>query len=387
MRLSLAARHAHDAGPLAGVAFATGAGGVSFLQNLPPDRFSMNPGLFAQSTERQDIPQQSSVFGGLGSTLQIRLQNVGVIALVKLLFSLTLETGAAGQVTTLPGFPYSLVKRLALNANGQTSIINCRGATLRARRQRIFRNPAEYIENAPAVGGLQRSTKYPLVFMLDVPVSHDMYSGIGWLLAQNPATYLSLEVVFASEAEVLALSGGGTVAAFTGTVFAELTTFAVGQATVGNQPGVTIIPDLTVFHGLLDNTFAFSSSGLVQAPLIRTAGQLVNYAFNLNNGGASEISPLALTEIAVKYGGNRQPRVYNPPHFLVDKNQQDYNGLVQVRGFTYTFFDFEVDNPVRDLFIPEALVELQAAVTVPATITPASNAFLLYEQESLYPAV
>lgn len=366
---------------------ATGAGGVSFLSNLPPDRFQMNPAAFAQSTERQDIPQQSTEFKGFGSTMSIRMQNVGVVAMIKMYVQLTLKTGTEGTVTTLPGFPYYLAKRVAFNANGQTSLIQARGTTLRARRQRVFRNPAESIENAPAVGSLALNTSYTVAFMLDVPVSHDMYSGLGWILAQNPATYLSLEIAWANESDVLAFTGKGSIASFTGTVFPTLTTFAVGQASVGNQQSVTIIPDLTVFHGLLDNTFPFSNSGLVQAPLIRTAGQLVNYAFNLNNGGASEIGPAALTEVAFKYGGNRQPRVYNPPQMLMDKNQEDYNGLVQVKGWTFTYLDFEVDNPVRDLFIPEALVELQAAVTIPNSITVNANAYLLYEEESLYPAV
>lgn len=387
MRRGFSSAFRLDHGPLAGVVHATGAGGVSFLSNLPPDRFQMNAALFAQSTERQDIPQQSTAFTGLGSTMQIRMQNVGVIALVKLYFNLTFKTGTEGTVTTLPGFPYYLAKRVAFNANGQTSLIQARGTTLRARRQRIFRNPAEYIENAPPVGGLALNTSYPCAFVIDVPVSHDMYSGIGWILAQNPATYLSLEIAVANLTDIFAVTGKGEIATFTGTVYAELTTFAVGQTQVGNQGQVTIIPDLTVFHGLLDNVYNFANTGLVQAPLIRTAGQLVNYAFNLSNGGVSEIAPLALTEIAFKYGGNRQPRVYNPPVFIVDKNQQDYNGLVQVRGLTYTFLDFEVDNPVRDLFIPEALVELQAAVTIPNTLGVNANAYLLYEEESLYPAV
>ncbi len=386
MRLGI--NHARDFGLAgAGACFATGAGGVSFLSNLPPDQFQMNQALFIQSTERQDIPQQATEFKGLGSSMQIRMQNVGVIALIKLYFNLSFKTSAAGTVSTLPGFPYYLAKRVAFNANGQTSLIQCRGTTLRARRQRVFRNPAEIIENAPPVGALAPSTTYPCAFMLDVPISHDMYSGLGWILAQNPATYLSLEIAFASLTDVFAVTGSGAVENFTGTVNAELTTFAIGQTAVGNNRAVTITPDLTVFHGLLDNTYSFANSGNVKAPLIRTAGQLVNYAFNINNGGAAEISPLALTEIAFQYGGNRQPRVYNPTVFLVDKNQQDYDGLVQIKGLTYTFLDFEVDNPTRDLFIPEALVELQAQVTIPNSITVNSNAYLLYEEETLYPAV
>jgi hypothetical protein len=365
---------------------ASGAGGMSFLSNLPPDKFQMNPALFQQSTERQDIPQATQSFNGLGTTTSIRMQNVGVISLIKVYFTGTLKTGAAGTVTVLPGFPYYLAKRVAFNANGQTSLIACRGTTLRARRQRVFRNPAESIEVSPPLGTLALSTSYPLAFVLDIPVSHDMYSGIGWILAQNPATYLSLDITWANAADVFAFTGAGEINTFTGTISTELTTFAVGQAQVGNQQGVTIIPDLTVFHGLLDNTFPFAAAGIVKAPLIRTAGQLVYYAFNLNNGGTAEISPAALSEIAFQYGGNRQPRAYNPPVFLLDKNQQDYNGQVIVRGLTHTYLDFEVDNPTRDLFIPEALVELQASVTIPASITVNSGAYLLYVEESLYPA-
>jgi hypothetical protein len=365
---------------------ATGAGGVSFLSNLPPDRFQMNPALFAQSTERQDIPQQTQVFNGLGSNSSIRLQNVGVVAMIRLFFVGTMTTGATGVVTTLPGFPYSLAKRVAFNANGQTSLIQCNGTTLRARRQRIFRNPAESIESSPAVGALAASTAFPVQFMIDIPISHDMYSGTGWVLAQNPATYLSLDIAWAAATDVFTFAGGAVAPTFTGSVSAMLTTFAVGQQQQGQNGPVTIVPDLTVFHGLLDNDFGIAGAGIVQAPLIRTAGQLVNYAFNLNNGGASEISPTALTEIQFRYGGNRQPRVYNPPHMLLEKNQADYNGLVAVKGLTHTYLDFEVDNPLRDLFIPEALVELQSQVTIPNAVTVNSGAKLHYIEESLYPA-
>ncbi len=365
---------------------ASGAGGMSFLSNLPPDKFQMNPALFQQSTERQDIPQATNTFNGLGTVTSIRMQNVGVISLIKVYFTGTLKTGASGTVTLLPGFPYYLAKRVAFNANGQTSLIACRGTTLRARRQRVFRNPGESLEVTPALGTLAASTSYPIAFVLDIPVSHDMYSGIGWILAQNPATYLSLDITWANAGDVVAFTGAGEISSFTGTINTELTTFAVGQAQVGNQQGVTIIPDLTVFHGILDNTYAFAAAGIVKAPLIRTAGQLVYYAFNLNNGGTAEISPVALTEIAFQYGGNRQPRAYNPPIFLLDKNQQDYNGQIIVRGLTHTYLDFEVDNPTRDLFIPEALVELQASVTIPNSISVNSGAYLLYVEESLYPA-
>lgn len=372
---------------------ATGAGGVNFLSNLPADRFRMDPALFNESTERQDIPQATTSWGGFGSAIQIRLQNVGVVSLVKLYCELTYKTGATAPTGLNPGFPYSIVKRVSFNANGQTSLIQARGTTLRARRNRIYRNPAESVEAITT--SLAASTSYTQTFILDVPIAHDSYTNLGSILAQNPATYLSLEILFASESEVF--QGSPTaMTSISGSVYATLTTFAVGQTTVGNQQGVTILPDLTVFHGLLDNTFPFASTGIVQAPLIRTAGQLVNYAMSIYNGTEAtnkipQIEPKSLSEIAFKYGGNRQPRVYTPVGMLLDENQQNYNGLIEIgpsgKKLTYTYLDFEVSNASRDLFVPEALVELQAQIQIPTSVTVNSGAYILYVEESLYPAV
>lgn len=364
---------------------ATGQGGVSFLSNLPPDNFQMNPSLFNESTERQDIPQPQVPFNGFGSSSTFRLQQVGVVALVRLYFTGTLVVGGSGAVSSLPGFPFSLMRRVALNANGQTAIIGCRGETLRARRQRIFRNATETITSAAGVpAGTISNGSYPISFVVDVPVSHDMFSGTGWLLAQNPSTTLSVDVSWANQADVFNVVTGGTVT-LTGNTQWEITSFAVGQAMAGNQ-AVTVIPDLTVFHGLLDNTYAIAAAGAVHAPLIRTAGQLTTYSFNLRNGPSAEIDPTALSSIRFRYGGNRIPRDFNPPQMLLQKNMDDYNGLVKVNGLTYTFLDFEVDNPTRDLFLPESLVELENHVDIPTSVTVNSGAYMLYVQESLYPA-
>jgi len=365
---------------------ATGAGGVSFLSNLPPDNYQMNPALFEQSTERQDIPQAQVPFNGFGSTSSFVLQQVGVVALVRLYFTGTLVVGGTGAVTSYPGFPHSLAANVTLNANGQTKIISVRGTTLRARRQRIFRNATETITSSAGVpAGTISNGSYPIAFMLDVPISHDMFSGTGWLLAQNPSTTLSVDVSWANQADVFSIAAGGTVA-LTGSTQWEVTSFAVGQAMAGNT-AVTVIPDLTVFHGMLDKPTSFAAAGTLQAPLIRTAGQLTAYSANLRNGPGAEISPAALTSIKFRYGGNRIPRDFNPPQMLLQKNMDDYNGLVVVNGLTYTFFDFEVDNPTRDLFLPESLVELQAQFDIPTSVTVNSGAYLLSMQESLYPAV
>lgn len=366
---------------------ATGQGGVAFLSNLPPDRFQINPALFEAATERQDIPQATQPFNGFGSNTSIRLQNVGIAAMVRIFFQATLTVSGTGTVTSLPGWPYSLIQRLAFNAQGTNALLAATGPAYRARRLRLFRNPAETIQSTTGVPtGTIANGSYTIQFVVDVPIAHDMFSGTGWVLAQNPSTTLSVDIAWAAQAAALTVGTGSTVAWSNAQVYSTLTTFAVGQAQAGNQP-VTIIPDLTTFHGFLENNFPFAASGIVQAPLIRTAGQLVNYAFNLRNGPTAEIVPDSLTEVDFRYGGNRQPRQYNPPQMLIEKNQADYNGRVQTNGLTWTYLDFEVDNAIRDVFLPENLVELQSQFVIPVSVTVNAGAYVDYIEETLYPAV
>lgn len=366
---------------------ATGQGGVAFLSNLPPDSFQINPQLFEQATERQDIPQATQTFNGFGTSSSIRLQNVGVVALMRLYFTGTMTVAGTGTVTSLPGWPYSMIQRLAFNAQGTNALLAATGPAYRARRNRIFRNPAETLQSSTGVPtGTIANGSYTITFAIDVPVSHDMFSGTGWVLAQNPSTTLSVDIAWAAQAQCLSVTGSSTVTWSNAQLYSTMTTFAVGQAQSGNQT-VTIVPDLTVFHGFLENTYPFTASGIIQAPLIRTAGQLMNYAFNLRNGPAAEIVPDALTEVDFRYGGNRQPRQYNPPQMLIETNQDNYNGRVQTNGLTWTYLDFEADNPVRDIFLPENLVELQAQFIIPSSVTVNSGAYVDYIEESLYPAV
>jgi hypothetical protein len=366
---------------------ATGAGGVAFLSNLPPDQFQINPALFETATEMQVIPQASQPFNGFGSGTSIRLQNVGIVAMIRLYFSGTLTVAGSGTVTSLPGWPYNMIQRLAFNAQGTNALLAATGPAYRARRTRLFRNPAETLLSSTGIPtGTIANGSYAITFMVDIPVSHDMFSGVGWVLAQNPSTTLSIDIAWAAQANSLTVGTGSTVTWTNATVYSTMVTFAVGQAQSGNQT-VTIIPDLTTFHGFLENQYPFTASGIVQQPLIRTAGQLVNYAFNLRNGPTAEIVPDSLTEVDFRYGGNRQPRQYNPPQMLIEKNQADYNGRVQTNGLTWTYLDFEADNAVRDVFLPENLVELQAQFIIPTSVTVNSGAYVDYLEETLYPAV
>jgi hypothetical protein len=117
--------------------------------------------------------------------------------------------------------------------------------------------------------------------------------------------------------------------------------------------------------------------------MIRTAGQLISFAYYLDNGGAAVIDPAALNEVRFEYGGNRRPRVYNPPTKLLEKNAQDYNGRV-LPPAGYTVHDFEVDNPMRDIVYPKGVTELLVANNVPTGTTINANAHTHFIEETLF---
>jgi hypothetical protein len=113
---------------------------------------------------------------------------------------------------------------------------------------------------------------------------------------------------------------------------------------------------------------------------------LLAYTLSIMNGEAAEISPTSWGQFILEYGGNKKPLVWQPPLNLLEENEDDYNGALEPGGIHYLCIDNEKDNPTRDLWIPEALVELRSSVTIPSSVTVNEGAYLLYSQETLYPA-
>ncbi|HWY91073.1 MAG TPA: hypothetical protein VNY31_10415 [Solirubrobacteraceae bacterium] len=344
-----------------------------------------NPTLFQQLTERQEMPQNPVNFPGLAKKSRIEIEKVGVIARARLIVNLKFKTHAEGVATLLPGWPWKLIRSVALQSNGVTGILNARGTTYQMRRERIYRNPVRTVEEAPAIGALEKNKSYSVRFLIEIPIAHDMLSLLGCLLAQNEQTQLALEIVWAAENEMLSYTEGKTLTSIEGTLEWATTTFAIGETTEGNKT-VTVLPDLSAFHGLLDESVPIVGSGEKKAPLIRTAGQLLAYTLTVMNGETAQISPTAWSQFTLEYGGNKKPIVFQPPYNLLSENEDDYNGALSPGGVTYLCIDNEKDNPTRDLWIPEALVELRSSTTIPAAVEVKEGAYLLYTQETLYPS-
>lgn len=390
--------------PIAG-RMPTGVTGLAFVHNLPPaGSFVESTDTFFRTTERNDIPQQSQAYPGLGGNpIDFRIPNVGVLGTIRVQQNLTLTIGGTGAVTANYPFPWNAGgKRIGLNINGQTSIISCEGRDLRARRQRYYRVPREQVSSVQGNNGIDQATgdprpgviangTYAVTLVYDLPIPHDDYNLAGVVYAQSDQNALAWRLEPPSAAgtgtsDLFTVAAGGTVS-LTGTVFWTTTIYDIpfGDTQEGRK---VLLPDMSWIHGLLGFNQPFGNNGEVQVALIRTAGQLLCTYVYLDNGGAVTIDPAALVEIRMQYGGNRRPRTYNPPTILLEKNTHDYNGriLSEAAGGSggYFLLDNEVDNPVRDLVVPKGVTELYVVVNIPNSVTINANAHAHVVEETMF---
>lgn len=377
--------------PMAGGA--TGMDGAAFMHNLPPEgTYIMDSDLFFQQTERNDVPQSSTEYPGFGGTaIDKQISNVGVLAGIQLIVEGTLKVSEVAEgktVTATQQWPWNLMKNFALSANGQTSLLSAEGMDLRARRQRVYRNPRDPISVAPSMDEFGdpeakalTNGEHPVFLVYDIPIIHDWFTLTGALFAQSDQIYLSWHFVPPSLAELFTVAGGAKVE-FTGTVRSTNAFFDVPFADTQKGRKV-LVPDLQWLHGFVSSDQFFSNQGEVPSPLIRTSGELLAYYAYLQNGAAATIDPTALSAIRFEYGGNRKPRVHEPPETLLAKNVEDYNGRIIPKA-GYFVFDFEADNPSRDLVFPKGVTELKTVVVVPTGVEVKENAKVHFVEEALF---
>ncbi|MGI8412661.1 MAG: hypothetical protein ACR2QA_09240 [Solirubrobacteraceae bacterium] len=374
---------------------ATGKGAAAFFVNLPPEgTFQMDVPYFNQETERNDVPQPVVPFTGLGgSRLDQRITNIGILTNVRLMFVGQLVVGGTGAVTANYPWPWNFAKRVTVQANGQTSLMQSEGLDLRARRQRLYRNPKEDVGTAPATDpltgnpapGVIANGTYPVVLMLDLPIVHDATTLTGALFAQSDANYLNWTIEPAMQGDLFTVATGGTVA-LTGSVYPTLTFFDIPY--IDTQQGRQVaIPDLRWLHGFIASNLPFQNTGDVKAPFIKNAGQLIAYYLYLDNGGVAQLDPgVALDEFRLEYGGNRRPRVYGGPVGqgalgLLEENERNYNGRLRPG---YLCLDLENENPDRDLIYPRGVSELNAITKITAGTVLNPNAHVHFVEETLF---
>jgi hypothetical protein len=263
------------------VAVAQPAIGPVAMQGVAIPAAIVDKNLFLARTRRHVQQERKIAFaiGGATPSTQdtIPLRRSDILSEIQLhvVGSLTVTPGT-GTVGTTAEWPYNLFKSLKLNANGASALISARGWTLRAREmakdeglsdrgitQTIGGTPrtngtlslaAEAWgvgSNTPTIG----AQTVPVDLLVSIPVAEDPFDLTGSLFLQQTSSELSLEINWAQQSDLFALTGNGAVT-FSGTVSVNTTKFEVPT-----QDGAIVIPDLSMFHSFVETNSVAIAAG------------------------------------------------------------------------------------------------------------------------------
>lgn len=377
------------------------------MQGIEVPVSNVDPKSFFRLTRRQRVPQKTFTYAGLGLVDHVTIRQAGIISgvVVKFAGSLTVTPGT-GTVASTPNWCQNLLKIAKFSANGQSNLINCSGQLLKARE--IMQRgdltdrgvPANIGGASPGTAVTQGSLKlnteswgvgqnvtaigagtYDVELEWYVPIAFDDITLTGAIFAQTSATALDLELDWAAQSDLFTLTGNATVA-LTGTVIASARLYTIPEGPKG-----VIVPDLSVFHSLIQsrevaigntvNEVRLAGQG-VGKQLMRVFGQLWN--------GAGAGAPLAVNntnfgQIGWRFGSNDTPELWQDGRqhsFEVEKtfdcDMCTYQGIFAI--------DFASENAFRDTVDEGTATELRLVLEVPSAVTLTSPV-LQYVQETV----
>lgn len=378
------------------------------LQGIVVPASSVNPEAFFAATRRLTFMQRSFGYSGLGGSDNVTILQTGIIGGITVRFTGALTvTPGTGTVATTARWPYDLLKAGRLSANGQSNLINCGGWALKARdimgRGDLTDRGVERGISGASPGTTRRQGTLSLAaeewgvgqnvtaiaggtFDVDlswfIPVAFDQVNLVGAVFAQTSSTDLNLALDWGSQADLFTLTGNATVA-LTGTVRVEGVAYSIPQAPNGD----VIVPDLSVFHSLIQTRFAGPANGLNE---IRLAGQgvgrqLMRVFWRTFNGTVG--APLPLTaanfgQVGWRFGGNDTPEVWHSGQALRFFNERIFNAdLGGLQGFAV--LDFSHENAFRDSIDEGAATELRFLLEIASGVALVSPV-VEYVQETMF---
>ncbi len=377
-----------------------GAGkGATFFANDPRLAgvpFAPDPNVFFEMTVKKDFTFREAALGGSGTTTYVELPRVGVIAMVKIICAGTITTTLGGGTVTTTGlWPYGFLDSLRLSANAQADLWSVSGQdlnALRALRHPGFQASYDAVDTVPiGLGAGQAIADGANEFVLtwEVPIAIDQMSLIGAMWAQSSSSTLALNLRQAVTTDLLVAAGGATIDSITGTWYLQAKVFTVPLGG-GDRPQL-ITPDLTRFHGFNASDHPFSAAGEIITDLVPTNGQLDRLLVQVAEAApagsvadeylSADINADEINAIRVEYGGADKPLDYQPAHFLLMENVENYT---EALPDSYLAFDFLYENPKRDVIIIPGVTDLRVVPTVGAGATIAAGARVHTVQETLY---
>jgi len=387
-----------------------GAVPTQLMQGIEVPASSINPEAFFRLTRRLTILEKSiAAFAGLGSTDTVPILQTGVLSGLVIQFTgsltIALPTGTAASTGR---WPYDLIRAARFTANGQSNLINAHGASLKVREimQRgdltdrgvsrgiggaspgtaINQGTMSLNTDAWGVGqnvtGIPAAT-YPVELEWYVPVAFDDFSLQGAIFAQTSATDLFLAIDWAPLTDLFQLTGTAT-ASLSGSVNVFATLYTIPQAPSGD----IIIPDLSVFHSLIesrvnnialgDNEIRLSGQG-VGKQLLRMFGRTIN------NGATTQVGlPVNSTnygQMLWRFGGNDTPEVVTNGNAMAHRVEKLFDCDLSSQ-YGWWVWDFASENAFRDAVDEGTATELRFLVNIANGVT-LTSAFEEYVQETV----
>lgn len=379
------------------------------MQGIEVPASSVNPTEFFRRTRRLRFNQRTFSYAGLGLTDNVPILQTGIISGLTVKVSGTLTvTVPSGSAASTPRWPYDVVKNFRFSANGQSNLINCSGAKIKA-REIMSRGDLTDRGVQQAIGGAHPGTSrnqgtmalsseswgvgsnttaiaagsYDVELEYYIPVAMDDLFLVGAIFAQTSATDLNLAIDWAPIGDLFTVSGGASVA-FSCQVVVSGKAYTIPQAPNGS----VIVPDLSTFHSLIQTRVASPTNGTNE---VRLAGQgvgkqLMRLYWQVWNTSGGVSAPLVLDDSTVgnigwRFGGNDTPEMFSDGQMLRYEVEKVHNSDLG-RFWGFRVLDFCSEHAIRDSVDMGTATELRFFEEIPNSIA-LNNAYMEYVQESL----
>lgn len=378
------------------------------MQGIEVPTSSVNPGEFFRLTRRQhNAALTQGSYAGLGNTDTIEIRKAGILSnlMVKVTGTVVVVHGT-GSAASSGRWPYDLA-RFRFSANGQSNLINTRGAVLKVRE--LIRTD-DLVDRgvAQAIGGASPGTSrtqgtlslaqeawgvgqnvtaiasgtYAFELTWLVPVAFDDKTLIGAIFAQTSATDLALAIDWAPLSDLFTITGNDTVTVNVSSLVVEPEIYSIPQGPHGD----VIVPDLSTFHMLVDtrttaigqgdNEFRLAGQG-VGKQLMALGGRVINGATPV----PVPVNAANYGQIGYRYGANDTPEVW--PDGNAHAHHVERTTGVDLCTFGGFFLIDEASlNAFRDSIDMGTATELRGLINITNSVTLTSAA-LEYFQELL----
>lgn len=381
------------------------------VQGVQSPNLVVDPAAFYAATRRMRFQMKGlTAIQGLGSTDSVQLRQTGIVSSLEVRVTGNLTFGGTiGTTTASYDWPFNVAQEFRLSANGQSNLVKCRGLSIRALE--FIANPNLH-ENgiSKQFGGTAQNQgtlaiasddwgtsgvnfvnpgsnvaavgTYTVDLTFFIPVAADPVSLIGAVYAQSSATNLTLEILWATQAQILSALGGAA------TFSQALSWQVIGRAySIPNVGGKFVVPDLSQFHQLAETRIGGLAQG-TNEPLLPGTGigrRLMRVAFQVVQGATP--APLAMTAanfglVSWAYGGSDVPESYPSGTGLRAENIR-VSGADLGGQWGIGLWDFCTQFAARDTVDEGATSDLRLQIALVASPT---SGYVNILQETLFAA-